>query len=288
MPLCQGLPPGESQPQRITVPPAPWQKAVLFIIALAFLIITGSACSLMRPVPIQLTRVSQSESYTQVFTFPGLNNQAGLAGETMSDHSNAKQIQHVDRILSQLLGGQNWQNIKDLYGFGTLYDELVQGKIYVKGMVELILYIDPLEQDHFFIEGMGRFYLVQDKTKAILLSGDFHIPLVKHRLDELDAGRLLVDVKLYVTRIPEQITYLNEARLIYELIMDTHMKEDHIYAVDYEKEHTVYLITDRLRAAPLPTDAIGVMRLENDSRAAKLIDLRGMQFLRNDYSRHFK
>jgi hypothetical protein len=260
----------------------------MFVFALAFLSITVSACSLTRPVPIQLARVSQTESYTQVFTFPGLQNLPGLAGEIMSDHSNSQQIQHIDRVFSHLLGSQNWQNIKDLYGFGTLYDELVQGKIYVKGMIELILYIDPLEQDHFLIEGMGRFYLVQDTTKAILLSGDFHIPLTKHRLDELDAGKLLIDVQLYVTRVPEQITYLHEARLIYELFMDTHMKDDHIYAVDYEKEHIVYLITDRLRSIPLKTDAIGVMRLQNDNRAAKLIDLRGMQFLRNDYGRHFK
>lgn len=135
---------------------------------------------------------------------------------------------------------------------------------------------------------MGRYYLVQEKTKAILLSGDFHIPLTKHRLDELDAGRLLMNVKLYVTRVPEQITYLNEVGLIYEMFIDTHMKNDHIYAVDYEKEHIVYLITDRLRSVPLKTDAIGVMKLQSDNCVAKLIDLRGMQFLHNDYSRHFK
>lgn len=286
MPCCS-----RSVPMRF-IPPKPAArfiaglKRISLTAALTFLCLAPASCSLTRLIPIQLVRVHQTESYIQYFTFPALNQDPVHADGGARESAVELLSQRIDEVFKELLGKQNWQNIKDLYGFGTIHEELLQQKIYVKGLVNLILYIDPLEQDHFLIEGMGRFYLVREKTNEIMLSGDFHIPLARHWLEELDTGTLLIDVQLYVTRIPEVITYLNETSLIYELAMDTHLKDDRIYSVDYTKQHIVYLQTGPKGSKPGEGDAIAILELQNPYPEAKLIDLRGMQFLRDDYKYH--
>ena len=255
---------------------------------LVLLCLAAAACSFTRLVPVQLARVHQTESYMQVFTFTTPNQSSGPTDGNLQVLNDERLVRRIDDVFTRLLGSQNWQNIKDLYGFGTIQDELVRGDIFVKGQASLTIYIDPVEQNHFLIEGMGRYCLIRDRTKEIMLSGDFNIPLTRHWLNELDRGKILIDVQLYVTRVPGQITYLNETRLVYELIIDKHLRDDHIYSVDYGAKHTVYLLTDRLRSIPVQSDAIGIMKLQNSYPAAKLIDLRGMQFLRDDYSRDFR
>ena len=260
---------------------------IILLAWIVFIIPASSGCSLTRIVPIQIVRISQNESYTQKFTF--IRN---ITLNTDSSPDSAYtleqlQIKEMDRIFFKLLGQRNWQNLKDLYGLGKLRDELILGEIYIKGLLHLTLYVDPVEHNKFLIEGMGRYFLIRKETKAILLSGNFHIPLEKHLLEELDQGSVLLSVKLFITRVPEQVTFLNEANLKYKVFMDTRMKNDHVYSVDYSKEHDVFLVEDQNQQIPTEKDLIAKIKIENLHQQAKLIDLRGIQFLRNDYSKFF-
>lgn len=236
-----------------------------------------TGCSLTRVIPIQLVRVSQTESYLQTFSFLKPSQTANDSKDG-SPTTIQGQNQRMDETFTKLLGPINWQNLKDLYGLGSLRNELIQNKIYLQGIMNVILYIDPVEHESFLLEGFGRYFLVRKKTSAILLSGDFHIPLKSHFLDELDRGFVIIDVKLFVTRVPEQITYLNEVPLRYKIYIDNRMKNDKIYSIDYTQKHKTYL----------EDDIIAEITLQDTGHGAKLIDLRGIGFLKNDYQKKLR
>jgi hypothetical protein len=65
------------------------------------------------------------------------------------------------------------------------------------------------------------------------------------------------------------------------------MKQDGIYAIDYTKRHQVYLAQDRdgdLSGA----DMIGTFVMAQTGEAIKLIDFRGINFLRSDYEKKLR
>ena len=155
----------------------------------------------------------------------------------------------------------------------------------VKVKINIIIYIYPTRHNVFLVEGFGRYFLVRDKTKAILLSGDFHIPLKRHNIEELDNGYITTAVDLFVTRVPNQTTYLKETFLVYKIFVDRTMAEKSVYSIDYNRDHNVYLIKDKDFSDISNSDPIAKMTflLTDDNKRSKLIDLRGMEFLRNDY-----
>lgn len=187
--------------------------------------------------------------------------------------------QRIDEVFKKLLGKQNWQSLKDMYGLGSMREELLLRKIYVQGLLYFSIYIDPLEQDAFFVEGFGRYFLIREKTGEILLSGDFYLPLKRHRLTELDEGSITLNVKLFVT-VPGQTTFFHEAPLKYKIFMDTSMKRHRIYAIDYSREHEVYLGDNEVLD---DSNKIGTIIIESNREAVKLLDLRRIHLLSDDY-----
>lgn len=252
-------------------------KALLTILICVFIF---SSCSLLEVVPIQMARVTQTEYYEQYFTFLEAPSTQLEEKKNQSQSDEQSEFRKIDQVFNKLLGDKNWQNIKNLYGVGQFRNELVEHQIFIQGIINFVIYVDPSEQDLFFIEGMGSYYIIRKKTQAILLSGDFYIPLRQKSLYELEKGELIVDVELYVTRVPQQITYLKQIGLKYKIYLNKDLIKHEIFSIDYSAEHEVYL-TDR---TSLPSNAlIAYLKFPQNNRLVKLIDMRGRKFLTKDY-----
>ena len=140
--------------------------------------------------------------------------------------------------------------------------------------------ISEADDGWFFIEGQGSYYIIRKKTQAILLTGDFYIPLKQKSLHSLEEGEFVVDVELFVTRVPRQITYLKQAGLKYRIYLNKDLIKYSIFSIDYSREHEVYL-TNR---SSLPADnLVAYLKFQENDRLPKLIDMRGRIFLRDDY-----
>lgn len=260
-----------------------WTILIFIILTTCFLFV---GCSITRVIPIQLARVSQMESYKQTFTFLKPTLQEGTQDIDLLNRIQY-QTRKMDDIFIRLLGPINWQNLKDLYGLRSIRDELISKKIYIRGLISLTFYLDPVDQQSFTLEGMGRYFLIREKTGAILLIGDFHITSERHSLAVLDRGYIITNIELFTSRVPEQTTYIHEAPLKYKIFMDTSMKDDGIYSLDYTKEHEAYLprdLDEKLSIANL----IGTLKIYETGKAMKLIDFRGLSFIRKDYEKKLK
>jgi hypothetical protein len=252
------------------------------ILWVAVVSLASSGCAGTRVIPIQVARIHQTESYVQTYSLRDLK---ATPATDVADEIQA-QNRRIDDVFGRLLGTPNWQVIKDLYGLGVVRDELLAKKIITRGLIDFTIYLDPFDHQRFFIEGAGRYFLVREKTGEILLSGDFSIPAKPHAISELDQGYLVFDVEQIVTRIPGQVTYLHGAPLKYKIYIDNSMRKTRVYAIDYSNRNRneVYLPEDS--DEPISdSNLIGYMKMNAPGSASKLIDLRGIEFIRADYKR---
>jgi hypothetical protein len=237
-----------------------------------------SGCSLIQIAPIQLGRVTQLETFTHTYYFGKAKSESGTPDSEVN--------QRIEQTFMGLLGKANWQTIKDLYGFRDIRDELVAKSIYVKGVAQFYISIDPYDHQQFLLEGTGKYFLIREKSEksgVILLSGDFIAPTTSYKIADLNNGLLSINVILYTTRIPGEITHYNEAVVKYQIKIDTSKKDDSIYHIDYFAAHDVHLLRSKNE---LVTDdnKFGELIFDNSEQGfKKLLDLRGIKFLRSDY-----
>ncbi len=129
---------------------------VLFIFWALLTILTGCAGfirSITPPmIPIQTASVTQIEFYRQWYNFENLN--------------------QADRVFRNLVGEKNWELLKAKYIESK--DDLLN-EIEVQGSIVLKISPVPGDLDCFFMEGIGRYFLINRKNKAIMLSGDYYI-----------------------------------------------------------------------------------------------------------------
>lgn len=240
-----------------------------------------SACTMLQVVPIQLARINQTEQYQQSFVFASRSSpHCGAYFEELPFES--AQIRCIDTLFATLLGQPNWQKLKDLYGLSALRDEFVKGQLKLDGQIDFVIYVDPREPRRFILEGGGRYFMIRQSTGAILMIGDYRIVPDRYSIRDLNRGYLVLNIQLYVSRIPGQITYLHKAPLKYKIFIDNSMKEDGVYRIDYAKTHQAYM-TANLDDLHQGTNLIGELTLTEDPYDAKLLDFRGMEFLQTDY-----
>lgn len=251
-------------------------------LAAGMCIILVAGCAGPNVIPIQMARTTQTESYEQTFNF--LTNVPGHPNETLSglDYQDAIDRQ-LDNVFNRLLGMENWQRLKDLYGVGPLRGELVRQEIRARGIVIFQISIDPLDHTKFIVEGSGRFFLVRERSKEILLSGDFFLVPSKYSLDELDEGHITVDVELIVSRVPGETTFLNDAFMRYRIFFDRMHNDKRVFSIDYNHQHEAYLLSNSEPFSEESGQLIGHVSFTRDAKDSKLIDLRGIELLRDDY-----
>lgn len=242
-----------------------------------------SACSFTQVVPLQLGRISQSDTFVQKFSF--LDKLSADSG-TSSPYSEQRLYagtQKMDQIFTLMLGDKNWQNIKDLYGLGNLRQELLAKKIYIKGFTNIIIYPDPFDANLFSIDGSGRYFMIREKNDAILLTGDYSFYNQQHAISDLKKGYIVLDAKLYLIKIPGLVTYYHEAPIKYKIFIDISLADKQVYSVDYNKKHLAYLVEED---EELETTApFASISFSPPSRPVKLWDMRGIEFMRRDYEK---
>lgn len=233
-------------------------------------------------IPIQMARTTQTESYEQTFDF--LTTVSGYNNEKLSglDYQDAIDRQ-LDNVFNSLLGEENWQRLKDIYGVGPLRGELIRQEIRARGIVIFQVSIDPRDHASFFVEGSGRFFLVRERSNEILLSGDFFLVPSKHNLEELDRGFITIDVELIVSRVPGETTFLNDAFMRYRIFFDRLHDDKQVFSINYDHQHEVYLHSSTDSFGQELGQLIGHVSFTREAKDSKLIDLRGIELLRDDY-----
>lgn len=241
---------------------------------------------MFRVIPIQFARVPQTETYTQIFTFMDGMQVRAAENDKQDGPVNlaVRQNEKMDLVFNGLMGEENWQSIKDMYGLSSMRQELIEHKIEILGNMVFILYLDPVDQNNIVAEGHGRFYLVRKKYKEILLSGDFDVVSEPYSLEKARrTNYILAKVNLFVTRIPGQITHIHNTNLKYKIYLKNDFKSNEVFSIDYDRNHDVFMPNDVSGNALEEKDKIAIMKFNSVIGKRKISDTRGMMYLRNDY-----
>ncbi len=236
-------------------------KTCLFtIIPILLILFVMQSCSL-RLVPVQMARVNQMEFYKQYYTFVN--------------------AQHARDVLSKLIGQKNWDVFQKNYARGDVVQDLLTGRIEVRGAFTLIISLVPTNLDSFFIDGIGRYFLVRkgDTTDddLIMLTGDYNIKNKRFAISDMKRDTLRVDIKQYTLRYfaPNQAHYYNDVSIEFKMHMETISEKNRIYSLNYDIRHEVLF----------ENQVIGYLEFDDSTPPVdKLIDLRGVGWVRNDYA----
>ena len=234
---------------------------------------------LWRQIPIQMARATQTDSYRQVFL---LGKSDGVNYDNMNEKQRGEFDANMDRVFDHLIGPRNWQHMKNLYGVNTIREEIIKGDIYMEGLVSFSAYLDPMDHDFIVMEGSGRFFAVRDKTGNIMMSGDYHIVPQRYRIKDLSRGCIPLQANTYTTRIPGKPTYYNNAAIQYDLIIKNLANKDEAFSVDYNVLHQAFLDLDDDDTYEA-NELFAKLKLSGRHRQAKVLDLRGIGFIRKDY-----
>ncbi|BBM87911.1 hypothetical protein [Candidatus Uabimicrobium amorphum] len=224
------------------------QKLMLLTLALLFL----QSC---RVAPIQMARVTQIDSYKQTYNF--------------KDESQAA------RALEKLMGQKNWEILIDYLGSSEYFQELQSKNIFVKGSFVMSITLNPKDHNRFLVEGFGRYYVVRNKTNEVLFSADYRIIEKQHTIDDFQKKKVLnVDVQHSMIRhfpTEGEKNFYHEAPFNMNIFVTS--TTDGVYTLNYDKEHE--LVIDG--------EVVGNMYFAKSLAQQKLIDLRDMGYVKNDY-----
>ncbi|MGH8497767.1 MAG: hypothetical protein ACRERV_03010 [Methylococcales bacterium] len=241
--------------------------------ALTALLLAG--CKL---IPIQNARVFQTEFYRQYFDVdpaPG-----SCIPDELYPHCERRALDRAtDDLFNEMIGKRNWELLTGRHSLGNIRKELREKKVYIEGVLNFSAYLDPFNHGTIWIDGSGRYFLLREKTEEILLYGDFYVPLEKHPLSDLDNGSMTLGVRLFITLPGETSVFQNtneNTNVRYRVYFDTGAKDHKVYSLDYTKAHDVYL--------PKSERVIGHLYFERPPAPVKLLDLRLIDWLRNDYA----
>ena len=263
--------------------PNPIPRAAGMILAAS----TLAACSsipdewqIWRQVPIQMSRVPQTDSYKQTYV---IDVDQVKSNEELT--KTEKQDKRMDQIFNTLIGEKNWQNLKNLYGVNDIRDEVVSGDVSMEGTINFTAYLDPVDQNYIVLEGSGRFFAIrnrikssQEQLKTILLSGDYHIVPQRYPISSLKSTCIPMDIKIYTTRIPGKITYYHDATIRYDLRIKSYKKN--VYSLNYQSEHKGYLDMDN-DGEYKSNEYMASLKMNSEYYHVKLIDLSGLEFIKN-------
>ncbi len=255
-------------------------STAIFITVVASLYTLVAGCTLIKVVPIQLARISQMESYTQTFDI----DIETADDSTISDNKKHRlRVAELDSVLIDLLGTNNWQHLKDLYGSAQLVNDFLDKKIVMKGHMINTFYLDPVkEHERVLIEGFGRFFIIHRETGDILLSGDARIIPDYYPLTDFEEGLIKLKLMFYITRIPKRNTSYHKTNIVYNIKFNNKFKEQKVYAIDYSATHEM-LLHRPLNNSNNKLQRISSLYFDSRYAGAKLIDFNGLAVIKNNY-----
>ena len=207
-----------------------------------------------RMVPVQMARVTQIETYEQWYEF---------SNET-----------YAGEVFEKIIGTKNWQTLIDHQLHKGIVQDVLRKKVLVRGNLVFTLSLAPRDHDRFFVEGVGRYQVIRTTTNEILFSADYHILDNIHSINDLRKNKILViETRQRLTKhfAPARPDYYHDFVLKFRLYMRKITKN--VYALDYDRKHD-FLIDN---------DVVGYLHFFKPKHANKLIDLRGLDLLYDDY-----
>jgi len=216
---------------------------------------------LPKMIPIQMTRVTQMEFFRQFYTF--------------------RDAEHAQKVFTKMLGEKNMRVLLDHYAFGDAIDDLLHHQIEMQGSIVFTMSLSPMNDETFYTEGLGRYYAVRKTTSEIILTGDVQIRATMFNMNDLHRGELRIATQHYWLRYfaPGETNYCNPVPIDFVIKMRTVSKRDHVYSIDYDAQHPVIFENEQ----------IGYLEFDKTTpRDDKLIDLRGLELVRDDYRQMFK
>jgi hypothetical protein len=259
--------------------------------AAALLVVTLGSCARLVPIkiPIQFTRITQTEEYEQVFRFRSPEGDPGLYEE-------------LERVFTKLVGKANWENVRDAHS--DKMKHIRAGKVKLRGRISATMYLHPTNHKYFVLEGSGRYHMLdweRDENPEILLSGDFVIPSKCHDIQKLsESKKIVIDVMLYLSHVPAQREFLEapgaelptadnflvparyyEVKLQYELDFVPDVKDENVYLVRY-RDPDGNLHPHRVL---IEGEQVADMFLISANSNYKILDLRGLEYVQRDYAK---
>lgn len=238
----------------------------IILVTMMFYSIFFQGCSkIIRRVPVQMARCTIVDFYSHWYDL--------------------KDIAEAQSALTRLIGEENFNTLLKYRSDKKTQQFLLDKKITIKGGFSLTISLMPTNPDSFFLDGIGRYFVINDTTAEILFSADFFIKSHNncYAIQELKTGELRVRVNHIIIRHfaykEDKLNYYQDVVIDFCIKLNTQLADKKIYCVNYEASHDV----------KINGDLIGHLRFEPPaSNWAKLIDLRGLNFIRNDYSKLIK
>ena len=233
-------------------------------------VIAASACALLlglggcealtpRLAPVQSARIVQAEAFRQTFM--------------------VENVLRAERVFRSVLGPDNYAALSP-EEWVPYVEKLMRGDVEATGTGSFVVSLMPQDHGQFFFEGWGHYNVVDRQAKQILVSGEFMaIDDGPHTIAELASGSFETRVRQTLQRHfqPERPSYVHEA----ELVLRVHVKriDEQIYILDYGAGHEVGIANDQGLL-----EVTGCVAFEHQSDGRKLIDMRGVALLRDDYA----
>jgi hypothetical protein len=258
-------------------------------------------CQSCKIVPVQTGNIILAETFKQSFDFDKENNK-GIK-------------QNADNILKKIIGAATINELIKNGGKTKQYHDIIGGKCESWGNAQIVLSVIPnsiIGKNHFqfYVSGNGRYYIYLKSDQTIYYSSDFSIVQDMHDVDELRQGKVIVKFKQQLTNhfsydegasnvrsialrdsANKSFNYVNqistglrdhrsEEAIEVHIRLNTDLADNNIYSINYEVKHEVWI----------GNDFIGYMEFEKpkypiNSINYKLMDLRGIEFIRKDYEK---
>jgi hypothetical protein len=212
-----------------------------------------------RVAPVQSARIVQAESFRQTFM--------------------VENVLRAERVFRSVLGPDNYAAL-GADEWVPYVEKLMRGDVEATGTGSFVVSLMPQDHRQFFFEGWGHYNVVDRGAKQILVSGEFMaIDDGPHSIDEFQQGTFDTRVRQTLVRhfAPERPSFVHES----ELVLRVHVKriEEQLYILDYGAGHEVGIVNDLGLV-----EVTGCVAFEHQSDGRKLIDMRGVALLRNDYA----
>ncbi len=236
-------------------------KRFLGILLLAVAVVSLLPGCLPRVIPIQTARITQMEFFRQYYNF--------------------RDAEHAKEVFTKILGEKNIEVLLDHYAYGDAIDDLLTHQVEMQGSIIFTISLSPTNIDSFFTEGTGRYFAVRKTTNELALTGDVMIKSTLFNMNDLHRGELRIATQHYHLRYfaPGETNYANPVPIDFIVKMRTISKKDKVYSIDYDAKHPVIFEDEQ----------IGYLEFDKTTpRDDKLIDLRGLEMVRDDYRKMFK
>lgn len=239
---------------------APWLFRLVRVACGAVAAAALAGCEWLAPriVPVQSARVVQAESFRQNFT--------------------VENVLRAERVFLSVLGPENYAALPP-EEWVPYVEKLIAGSVEAIGTGTFVVSLMPQNHEQFFFEGWGHYSVLATDDKQILVSGEFlAIDDGPHSTREFERGYFDTRVRQTLVRhfAPHRPSFVHES----VLALRVHVKriDSDLYILDYGAGHEVGIPSQGGRV-----EKTGCVAFDHKRDGRKLIDLRGVALLRDDY-----